>query len=629
MSDRYSRMMLLPENQAAAGVPVVLQRAALLRDNRTGGIVAQLKLKNIVPKALTGISLSIDAFDENGNPLEGVPVFEYRRIAVQRDGSFGSQTPIPLPNAETRSIKVSIQKVFFSDANEWVAETRVPLAPMPEPKALEDVIADEALLDEYKRMFSRPQVSQAHLAPAQGNGAWICTCGALNSIEEVNCHICGCAFEDQLAALDPAVLAEKRTQRLETEAQDLQRQQQKKQELEKKARLQKEQKRAARAELLQKVKKKALIFGPIAVVLIAGVLVYSLVIVPNSTLKSATSYLEQGQYDEAIETLEKMADKEKAAAIIRDAYYGKAADGIRQGDYKAADRFINNADRAWRAATADQISENESDYPFDVSASQRKTLLNEYLANKESVKLPEYPQAVCKAAYDRAKNRLADYEYQEGLYLLMLANGYGDSQALFQAHQMGMLDVYDMINLGSIEQDGSNQPLSWIVIERSQNKAVLMLDRPLEARAFDELPASTWADSDLRAYLNGTFYEQAFDDEKIIILPNGEDRITLLTNAQAKAHENVLKSMGGKAAYILSYELGAVGGHTDSSYMWLFDPAAESPFVVMVYRASSYSSRYTVSYPTAPVSANEPHYYVPVITINVGAVDPGAVQIGQ
>ena len=71
MSERYSRLFTLPENLYAAGSPVVIAAGALLKDNQTGKVIAQLKMRNISPKPIKAATVSIHPLDTVGNPLGG------------------------------------------------------------------------------------------------------------------------------------------------------------------------------------------------------------------------------------------------------------------------------------------------------------------------------------------------------------------------------------------------------------------------------------------------------------------------------------------------------------------------------------------------------------------------------
>ena len=47
MSERYTKVYECPQNVYAESSPVVISAGALLKDNQTGKILAQLKIRNI------------------------------------------------------------------------------------------------------------------------------------------------------------------------------------------------------------------------------------------------------------------------------------------------------------------------------------------------------------------------------------------------------------------------------------------------------------------------------------------------------------------------------------------------------------------------------------------------------
>ena len=59
MSERYTRLFSLTSPLYAAGAPVMITAGALLKDNQTGKVLAQLKIKNISDKAIKGVSVRI------------------------------------------------------------------------------------------------------------------------------------------------------------------------------------------------------------------------------------------------------------------------------------------------------------------------------------------------------------------------------------------------------------------------------------------------------------------------------------------------------------------------------------------------------------------------------------------
>lgn len=115
MSERYTHLFSLPENLGVEDSPIIISAGALLKDNTTGNVLAQLKLRNLSPQAVKAVTVRINTYDTAGEELNGVNAFSYLDLNVPLDGEFGSQTPIPLPEAATRSLTVDILTVVFAD----------------------------------------------------------------------------------------------------------------------------------------------------------------------------------------------------------------------------------------------------------------------------------------------------------------------------------------------------------------------------------------------------------------------------------------------------------------------------------------------------------------------------------
>lgn len=78
------------------------------------------------------------------------------------------------------------------------------------------------------------------------------------------------------------------------------------------------------------------------------------------------------------------------------------------------------------------------------------------------------------------------------------------------------------INFGQYEQDEESgaDPIEWQVLAVENDRALLVSKYGLDAKAYHKsFTEVTWETSDLRAWLNGTFYETVFDEaEKSLIL---------------------------------------------------------------------------------------------------------------
>lgn len=90
MSERYSRVFSLPELLHEPDAPVIIVAGALLRDNKDGSVLAQLKMRNIGPKAIRAVTVEIITKDSADRPLNDVVSYDYLDLNIQRDQDFGS-----------------------------------------------------------------------------------------------------------------------------------------------------------------------------------------------------------------------------------------------------------------------------------------------------------------------------------------------------------------------------------------------------------------------------------------------------------------------------------------------------------------------------------------------------------
>ena len=115
MSERYSRLFTLPENLYTVGSPVVIAAGTLLKDNQTGKVVAQLKLRSISDKVIKAVKVSLNLFDTAGNPIGNAVDYEYLDLDVSRDTEFGQKNPVLVAESKARSYEVTVTEVVFAD----------------------------------------------------------------------------------------------------------------------------------------------------------------------------------------------------------------------------------------------------------------------------------------------------------------------------------------------------------------------------------------------------------------------------------------------------------------------------------------------------------------------------------
>ena len=114
MSERYSKLFSLPENLYTTGAPVVIAAGALLKDNQSGNVLAQLKLQNINSQTIKAATVQIFPMDTAGDAIDETATYQYLDLNAGRDEFFGQKTAIPLPNAATRSFSVIVTEIIFS-----------------------------------------------------------------------------------------------------------------------------------------------------------------------------------------------------------------------------------------------------------------------------------------------------------------------------------------------------------------------------------------------------------------------------------------------------------------------------------------------------------------------------------
>ena len=117
MSERYKRLFALPENLHTEDAPVVIAAGALLKDNQTGRVLAQLKLKNVSEETIKSVKVSIQAFGKSGVEAKEIH-YEYANISVKSGEEFGSKTPIELNN-KILYYSAVITEVLFENGTAW------------------------------------------------------------------------------------------------------------------------------------------------------------------------------------------------------------------------------------------------------------------------------------------------------------------------------------------------------------------------------------------------------------------------------------------------------------------------------------------------------------------------------
>lgn len=325
MSTRYTRLFSLPLNLYAEGMPVIIAAGALLKDEQTGNVLAQLKYQSISTKKIKALKVCISPLDTVGNPLGEPTHFQYLDLTVSRDRTFGDKTPVFLPDATTRAFTAYVEEVIFQDNSVWSSGAQ-DLSSLHTPTPLSSV-SDLELVRQFRMEYG----DGCKNLPLDDKDLWNCVCGAVNHREEAACRMCG-NLHATLQAISMDDLRKRKDERLAHEQKLAQ------EEAERRAKEAEQQKAAAKATAKKAVK----IAIPLAAVL-AVILLVTQVIIPASRYSKAVALMEAGQYEEAISAFEAMEGyKDSTIQItacetaIKDSKYSNAVTLMEAGQYEEA-----------------------------------------------------------------------------------------------------------------------------------------------------------------------------------------------------------------------------------------------------------------------------------------------------
>ena len=390
--ERYSSLFRLPEKLYTQGSPLLIAAGALLKDNQTGNILAQIKFRGLSNKEIKAVKVNIRAFDISGAEMQGVDGYQYLDLSAARNAEFGQKTAVTLPDSVTRSFSVVCTSVIFSDNSVWEAEENAVWEPLPKQQNLENLIGN--LAQQYRRDTS----IQSHLEPLEYSDLWICSCGAVNRRRESQCCCCGVNRNTIFSALNAESLTQNQSQfeAKEAERRTIQERETKKRQA--------------------KIKKIAIISSAAAVVVIVFAVLITQVFIPMQQYNSAVSLMDAGNYEEAITAFEELGDYSDSAQKIEECAALKEEARL-QENYQEAMGFLDNGD-----------------YPSAIKAFSN---LGNYKDSQEQVK---------KATYQYANNLVENKDFNAAIDMFYSLGEYQDANSQAEATKQLQIDyIYQLI----------------------------------------------------------------------------------------------------------------------------------------------------------------------------------------
>lgn len=339
MAERYTRLYTLPENLYTEGAPLVIAAGALLKDNQTGKVLAQLKYRSICSRPIRAIKVLITGYDMAKTEVCREE-HQYLDLEIGRDEYWGSKEAVYLPDRSVRSYSAAVLAVYYADGGSYVSDSQ-RWEPLQEQAGLDTKLWDKELAKQY-RIDTTPKSA---FVPVRQKDLWLCACGEINRDGE-RCHVCGQELDTLIAKLDVDLLREEKTERLRREEEHA------------------SAVDAVRDAHAKKAKKIALIAAPIAVVAAAAI-VFSVISSKNArAYDDALALLDAGRYNEADVAFTKLGNYKDSAEKAEEAAgmgqentaYTKACKLLEDGSFdEAHDAFIalgNYEDSAEKALEA-------------------------------------------------------------------------------------------------------------------------------------------------------------------------------------------------------------------------------------------------------------------------------------
>lgn len=188
MAEKYTRLFLNKTNLYTETSPVIISAHALLKDNTTGDMVAQLKIRSISDKTIKAAKVKFTTYDTAHRELDSDIEYEYLDRNITRSSHFGSQTPIVFKNKAVRYFDVVITEVIFSDNFLWTCPENAQWEPIAESQHLSEYFRNKPYLVEKYRIYHNCR--DLEYFPIRDRDLWICSCGEINHTEEESCYDC-------------------------------------------------------------------------------------------------------------------------------------------------------------------------------------------------------------------------------------------------------------------------------------------------------------------------------------------------------------------------------------------------------------------------------------------------------
>ena len=211
MAERYSRLFTLGKPRYLEGSPVSIEAGALLLDNSSGRVLAQLKFKNLTEKRIIALTAEIQPFDVAGRAVGAAVKHNYLDLSERTLFEFGSKIPVYLPDSLARSFEARVTEVVFDGGGLWSNDA--PFEEMKDSVEIKDAIGGS----EMAKQYAIETGTKGIYLPERYKDLAYCVCGARYKSSIKSCPTCGKSLDFLIEKLDKDTIKQKMNERLERE----------------------------------------------------------------------------------------------------------------------------------------------------------------------------------------------------------------------------------------------------------------------------------------------------------------------------------------------------------------------------------------------------------------------------
>ena len=478
------------------GCPVIVINTTLLRGSVNGQLLVRCTMQSLAETPIVAMMLDLQCKDVWGNTVEGITGYQYLDLKAKKGTLFGQNTPIALPNENTRSVTVTIRKISYADGR--LDDCQAPAQEFPKPATLEEYLGDVNLANEFIRQIG----SKAKFAPVSQSGIWRCTCGAMHTEQEQQCQFCGSEAAVLLSKLDREQLeadmlafrqaeeerimrekAEREARLAKARAEEEERIRQK----EEAERIAREKREAERQALLKKKRKRRKIIITVTS-LIATICLLVFLVIPYGIFLYADKQLAAGEYDQAYKLFSTLQDFNGSAEKANLSRYQKAEKLLEQEQFDDAhDLYVALGSYKDSATKAQESLYRKAAHLIDTEAYSEALeiylQLGAYADSPEKAKEAKFlrDNVENERQYKEANALLSQNDYDKALEIFVSLGEYKDSRDKAKQCQYHQADA--LLQEGKYDEAaaifgslGDFQDAPDKYKEAQYNKAVILLN---------------------------------------------------------------------------------------------------------------------------------------------------------